>query len=317
MTLAHWGPSGSNAPLQVAVKDQNHISPFAIAVWRGHKELAHTILNIAQAQYQPKESTGKHERYNTRPADSDEESDDNENEVKIYSELVDENFTMNLLENVGETVKSRTTPMDMLRWTTQIWRFGDEGRGWGTLLRYAIQIDDVRLGKYLLELGLELSARNTGDESSKIFTVGPDDFYYAIEHGRTAFLAEIIKSTGAGIPLDELVKKSGAEVKEAPKYYQGLSIRGKKRADWARAGRGDRRERRIEAQHPPLLEAAHRGSIDSTEWFLSDAPIRMYKEFAATHQDDKRVETLSRTDEGLEGTISKWLVARSKPHLVI
>ncbi|KAI9709659.1 MAG: hypothetical protein M1812_007637 [Candelaria pacifica] len=311
LTLSHWGPSATHVPLRVAVKDKNDVTPFAIAVWRGHKELAHTILNITQAQYQPEEPTGKHERYNTRPADSDEESDDDEDEVKVYSELVDGNFTVNLLENVGGMVKSKTTPMDMLNWATQIWRFGNDSNGWGTLLRYAIQIDDIGLLKYLLGLGRELTARNLGDELSKTFTVTPSDFHYAIEHGRTAILAEIIKTTGAGIPLDELVKKSGAEVKEAPKYYQGLSIHGKKRADWARAGRGDRGDRRPEKQHPPLLEAAYRGNIDSTEWFLSDAPIRMYKEFAATHQDDKRVETLSGTDEGFEGTISNWLGARS------
>ncbi|KAI9702849.1 MAG: hypothetical protein M1836_008063 [Candelina mexicana] len=313
LTLAHWGSSGANAPLRVAVKDKNDITPFAIAVWRGHKELAHTILNITQAQYQPEEPTGKHERYNARPAESDEELDEesDEDEVKVYSQLIDENFTMNLLENVGGAVKSKITPLEMFNWPTQMWRFGDANNRRGTLLRYAIQMDDIRLLKYLLELGLELSARNIGGQVSKTFTVTPSDFYYAVEHGRTAILAEIIMTTGAGIPLDELVEKSGAEVKEAPKYYQGLSIHGKKRADWAQAGRGDRGHRRNEKQYPPLLEAAHRGSIDSTEWFLSDAPIRMYKQFAATHQDDKRVETLSKTDEGFEETISKWLGARS------
>lgn len=50
-----------------------------------------------------------------------------------------------------------------------------------------------------------------------------------MNHGKTQMLALIIKRTGAGIPLDHLVKKSGVELKQKPRYYQGLTVYGKKR----------------------------------------------------------------------------------------
>lgn len=65
------------------------------------------------------------------------------------------------------------------------------------------------------------------------------------------------------------------------------------------------------AQHPPLLEAAYRGSVDSAEWFLSDAPIRMYRQFAAANQDDSRLQTLSSAPGGINKIISNWLETRS------
>ncbi len=60
-------------------------------------------------------------------------------------------------------------------------------------------------------------------------TFPDNDFRRAIELGRTELLAEIIRRTGAGLPLEELVKGTGVEIKEKPRFYQGLTVYGKKR----------------------------------------------------------------------------------------
>jgi hypothetical protein len=61
-----------------------------------------------------------------------------------------------------------------------------------------------------------------------------------------------IRLTGVGIPLNELIKTSGVELKTKPRYYQGLSVGGKKRADWAQAP-GENIQV-VEESSPPLLQ---------------------------------------------------------------
>lgn len=170
---------------------------------------------------------------------------------------------------------------------------------------------DTKLLVYLLELGREYMQReNTVDHSrAAFFTFNDSDFSYALAADKPALVEEIITRTGAGIPLNELVKKSGVEIKEKPKYYQGLSVHGSKRKDWADAGRNANHEP-AESQRPPLLEAAHLNSLKLVEWFLCDAPIRCYKAFAETNKDDKRLQRLAEAEGGLEASISRFLQAR-------
>jgi hypothetical protein len=99
------------------------------------------------------------------------------------------------------------------------------------------------------------------------------------------------------------------ELKTKPRYYQGLSVGGKKRADWAQAPGSH--QHIIEEKTPPLLQAAKFGSIESFEWFMSDAPMRRYKEFAEKNSHDKRIKTLEQA-KGFDKTIDSWLTAKSK-----
>lgn len=68
------------------------------------------------------------------------------------------------------------------------------------------------------------------DEVSSGFYSFPDhEFKRAVELGRIEMLGEIIRRTGAGLPLEHLVKDTGVELKVKPQYYQGLTVYGKKR----------------------------------------------------------------------------------------
>ena len=186
------------------------------------------------------------------------------------------------------------------------------------LLRFAVYTNDLPMLKLLLELGSQYTAvqpGNADDDGKKFFEIPYHDFDYALEVGHAHLVAEIVKATGAGIPLTSLAKKYGAELKEKPKYYQGLTVHGRKRKDWARAGHDFAGYSTPRNYNPPLLTAAHFGSLETVEWFLSDSPLRCYREFAEANKDDKRLKQLSLSKTGFQGTVERFLIARS--HTVI
>ncbi|KAL1998839.1 hypothetical protein VTN02DRAFT_5497 [Thermoascus thermophilus] len=303
LTLSMWGPDKDQTPLQMSVRDQGSFSPFAVAVLRGHLDVARAILDIVRIQYRPKEPKGR-ARYNMRTDDDDR--------IRIYSEVIDDPFTIHDVGEVAHQVKCPVTPLEVLSYTCPASAFipedervrlagGSHDLGPMSLVQYAIYTDNLDLLVYLLELGRKFSATGAAEESSR-----PGDFELAIGLGRLRCLTELIRRTGAGIRLDDLVEQSGVAVPEKPKYYQGLSVYGKKRADWAAAGRGNRPTRPLE-MHPPLLLAALKGSLASVEWFLSTAPARYYAEFTATHRHDERVKQLALAKGGVEGSLATWL----------
>lgn len=317
---------------------------------RGHLEVAKAIVEIANAQYQPNEEKKQQYfdgDYDNSECDScdDDESDDG-NSIRLYSEIIDDQFTIDNIGEVATQVKSRHKPITVVQWTAPADSFLEDmdtcnalqtestrkdqtpamfvsyvdpnekhfpSRRPNRLVQYAIWKDDTKLLEFLLDLGEQYAALDKDEDSSSAFTVPEQDVLFALRHGRTKALAVLIKRTAAGIPLDELVKKSGVEVKEKPRYYQGLSIHGKKRTDWAEAGRGRYMASSFSKdKHPPLLEAASQGSLESVEWFLSTAPMRHYSEFAGTHAHDVRLKRLAQAEGGIHKSISSWLDTRSE-----
>ncbi|KAL5114283.1 hypothetical protein ACEQ8H_007852 [Pleosporales sp. CAS-2024a] len=382
LTLAVWGDN--QPPLRIAVRDSEYLSPFSIAVLRRHPEIARAIIGIAHAQYASEEKVGQ-VKHSVQPIDEDDDSQSDDENVQIYSEIVDDRFTV---ENIGEVqsqVKSDVTPLTLLSWACPAWRFLDEGEasspttpqdhstygfprepsryrsGYrsqgqdlrssgrsprqvlkharngriynvasapvqeylsdedrpGNLFQFAIYMNDAELLHFLIDLGEDYTAhRPEAAEAAaqKFFRFAKPDLLYAIRLGRIDLLREIVKRTGSGIPFDDLVKKSGIVIPEKPKFYQGLSVHGQKRADWANAGR-DAQSQPADVDHPPLLHAAMMGVIDSVEWLCTDSVLRCYSEFTNDHGDDMRIQNLAKTQGGTEATISKWLSLRS--HLLL
>jgi ankyrin repeat protein len=347
LTLAVWGDNQS--PLQIAVQDTQNFSPFSIAVLRKHFDVAKAVLEIAHAQYAPEEQIGQIKRSVQHADEDDDDFDPEDDNVQIYSEIVDDRFT---LENIGEVqtqVKSNVTPMQLMSWGCPCSSLLEDDNAialaWTTpyaansrtshtrsqsnqeqipdtfrpssLFQFAVYLNDASLLGFLIDMGEEYSVRKNvaiDGPGPGFFHFDEADFLYAIRLGKVDSLKEIIKRTGAGFPLDDLMKKSGIEIVEKPKYYQGLSVYGQKRADWANAGREAQGESNV-VHHPPLLHAAQLGSLESVEWFSSDAALRYYSDFADSHQDDIRIQELAKLKGGVEASISKWLNLRS--HLLI
>ena len=366
LTLNAWKDEKGDdqAPSKAAVRDQHGLSPFSIAVLRGHLELAAAIMDIANAQHVSAEPP-KSRRYEMNAGDSEDEDSDN---VQLYSEIVDDEFT---IENIGEVsmkVKSRVLPVDMMQWTSSAFAdfanpvrdssnqvtstgfsyFGPrrseavyiERTNTGSLkkasppaskeqdkngipkpnnlLRLAIYDNNSKLLSWFLDLGrlhFRAQPKQEDDSSETAFTIADQDFEYALEVGRPHLLAETIRQTGAGIPLNSLAKEYGIELKEKPKYYQGLSVYGSKRRDWVNAGRSHMVHTPAQKHRTPLLRSAYLGSLEVVEWMLSDSPMRCYNEFAEANQDDKRIQQLQLSKTGFKGSLEEFLQTRS--HLAI
>jgi hypothetical protein len=319
LTLGTWGPDTNRPPLEIATKDQRNFHPFNIAVLRGHLDVAKAIIAIAQVQYKPQDEQ-ENVRYTLRATtgnDDDsscDEDDDDSDGLDIERQILDEEFTIDNIGEVKTQVESQIPPLSLLKDRFSAEDFmgttlPDERKPFN-LVQYATWKDDVQLLVFLLDLGRELSAKS-GSSEQTIFTVEQWDLTMAMQLGRLRCLAELIKRTGAGIQFDKLAEQSGVEIKEKPKYYQGLSIHGKKRADWAAAGRGVLPVE-PEEEKPPLLVAAREGNLEAVEWFLGTAPGRYYSEFTKAHKHDKRIQRLAMGKLGVEGSITNWLSIRRR-----
>ncbi|RFU35722.1 hypothetical protein B7463_g570, partial [Scytalidium lignicola] len=333
LTLDQWMPTVPNGlismlfatavaptiqpPLKIAVKDSNSFSPYSIAVLRGHYDLARKIVEIAWTQYHKNdENSNDNRRWRMLQSDSEDEysdvSSDDGDALPIYSELVSDKYTVDTLGEVSNIVKSDVHPLQMIQWDCTAGRVDNSDLYWrGSLFQHAIRTDNRELFKFMMKQLSEQHLRSVEHEDDqKTYSTQSGDFQAAIQYGRTEMLAYMIKSTGVGIPLNALVKKSGVEVKTKPRYYQGLTVGGKKRADWAKPPGNEVYV--AEEKVPPLLQAAYLGNIESVEWFMSGAPLRRYKEFAEKNKEDKRIKVLEQSGKGFEKTIDTWLNANSE-----
>lgn len=308
--------------MKIAVTDAHQNNPFSLAFLRGHHDVAKAILEITQAQYSPSEKPKTRFRMDEDEDEeeySDEDScgDSNDSHPRIQSQIVGGDFT---IENVGQVslkVDSHTKPLEVLTW--HCGGFREDGSMSGdtsSLFDRVIHDNNLNGLKFLLDLAEHYSAQkiDPDDEVSTFYSFPNEAFHTAIKLGRTGILAEVIKRTGAGLPLENFVQESGIELKEKPRYYQGLTVYGKKRSDWATAGREVVR-RSTGTETSPLLLAAGNGSFESVEWFMTDIPLRLYLDFVESKRarDDARVKHLAQATGGIEKVISRWLKDQSKP----
>ncbi|KAL5409584.1 hypothetical protein PMIN04_010972 [Paraphaeosphaeria minitans] len=328
LTLAPWE---ENSPLKVSVQDGQQNSIFAIAALRGHLDLARALVEICYAQFQPPEEEDvKKSRY--RLANEDEEDESDSSDVGVYEEIVDDKFT---IENIGELctqVKSNVSPIQFMAGQVQTWNYvkhflpekqithgidnskvdiASKRDSTCSLGSWALITNDRPLFSFLLDLDVEWTDRLAKklDGSSGIPSFSGCDFNLAVEYGRTELLADMIKHAGAGIELESFVKSSGVKYREAPKYYQGLSVHGKKRPAWINAARGTYSEG-VSDSVPPLLSAAFKGSLQLVEWFMGDAPARHYLDFAEAYKHDKYIDHINKSAGGFEKLLRKWLGTR-------
>ncbi|KAL2022786.1 hypothetical protein VTK56DRAFT_4602 [Thermocarpiscus australiensis] len=302
LTLTAWDDAKEEAPLKITVHDRDGNNPFSLAFSRGHYNVAKAVVEIAVAQYAPGEKAKTRYRMEV-PSDHDSESDDEsvDSGPRIYGEIIDGQFTIDNVGQVSMKVNSQTKPQELVSWASP--------------LSEVIRKNDMQGLRFLIDIGELLSMQkfDSDDDVSSFYAFPDREFKLAVELGRVELLGEIIKRTGAGLPLEHLVKDTGLELKEKPRYYQGLTVYGKKRKDWATAGR-DVVSKPSGTQTSPLMLAALVGRIETVEWFLSDIPLRHYLAFAKSKaaRDDVKLKHLAQAPGGFDGAISKWLNDQSE-----
>ncbi|EFR02422.1 ankyrin repeat protein [Nannizzia gypsea CBS 118893] len=319
LTLDMWGPDKQMSPLVISVTERMGASPFSLAVLRGHFDAAKTILQIVRAQYKPKAATRQiYHMQSDDEEESDAEGSQEDGGLQITGEDVRDELT---IDNIGEVVteaKSTVSPLDTIQERCRASLIADPNAAEHStshtdLFSFAIEKDNIELLRFLLDLGQSEIVSGTLDVPYNLLS--STDFNNALEYGQPRCIAEIISRTGAHLPLDKFVEESGITIKQQPLYYQGLSIHGMKRADWAAAAGQDVPSRITDESDIPLLRAALVGSLTSVEWFLGTAPKRHYLEFANANKQDKRLKKLARLPGGVEGFIEKWLSSRN--HLLL
>ncbi len=118
-------------------------------------------------------------------------------DLPICSELVSDKFTVDNLGQVSNIVKSDVLPLTMIEWrcpSQRISNVGDNLDGHQSLFEHAVQTNDLKLFKFLINLGAEQKALLAeADDDQKCYSIDRTSFYLAIKLGRTALLAEMIK----------------------------------------------------------------------------------------------------------------------------
>ncbi|KAK8027172.1 Ankyrin repeat protein [Apiospora marii] len=319
LTLASWDADKTEPPLKVAVADEPGNTPFSLAFLKGHYDVAKAILEIVQAQWAPTDEGNvrykmAHDNDEECGEGSDEESEAAEPE--LFKEIIDGDFTIENIGQVSMQVRSNVLAADFLHWTAPTFDFdGAKVEGCHdreSLLHLAMRKNDLDRFNRLVDMGIHFTNQRPhsphDDETSRTYTFPAADFLSAIKLGRVDMLSSIIGRTGAGMPLEHLVKTSGVNLQVKPRYYQGLTVYGKKRSDWANAGRS-LMTKTTGSQVPPLLTAALVGSLASVEWFISDIPVRQYLEFggSTSARDDPRLKHLRQSPGGFDRAIIRWL----------
>ncbi len=78
-------------------------------------------------------------------------------------------------------------------------------------------------------LDQDSSAAVASDSGARFYALRTEDCEFAFAQGHIDVLAVLIKRTGLGIPLERMVQDSGVDLQQRPRYYQGLTVYGKKR----------------------------------------------------------------------------------------
>ncbi|EEP76366.1 predicted protein [Uncinocarpus reesii 1704] len=176
------------------------------------------------------------------------------------------------------------------------------------LFNYAVEKNDLDAVKFMVEQ--KSNYHDAKDEAGPPFLhITTAIFKIAIERGYTDMLDYLISKTGTQFPFQSLMKKAGAKLDSKPESYQGLTVYGRKREDWA-AEDGEQWNHGFKDEDNLLLRAAFSTNLDSIKWFLSDIPEQKYKEFAAAYADDKHVKSFETVPGGFEGVLSSWLHSR-------
>jgi hypothetical protein len=111
-TLGRWGPDKKKDPLPVAVATQGMgITLIMVALKQKRIDLVKLILQIAKAQFRPKDA--KVNFYVERNEYSEDEDEDGD--YYIASETIDDTFELGDVAQIPDEARSDVSPLDLLR----------------------------------------------------------------------------------------------------------------------------------------------------------------------------------------------------------
>lgn len=175
-TLSRWGPERRNEPLKISVYDSLYgNTPVMIALRQKRFDLARMLLQIAKAQYRPKDH--KVNYYVDRDDYSDvcSEHSSPASEYYIASETFDDTYELGDVTHIPDEARSDITALQLLRHSTDHLSSVCECKlpkhltdhnlaNSGTALTLAIIRNDFDSFVKILELAGELDPRNNRND---------------------------------------------------------------------------------------------------------------------------------------------------------
>lgn len=208
-----------------------------------------------------------------------------------------------------------------------------DNHGW-TPLSYAIYKNDMELFRFVLSLvaGTKEDAvysyididSDLGSTSQNYY-FGNQSMYGQTLHlrlalvlGRVEILEEIMKTVAFGVPWAELEEADEELQMAKPQFYQGLTVYGVKRKDWASSSYPAYGTKSDKMQKP-VQTAVYFGQLKSIKWLLSDRPFQCLKDFMDAHPDTMKTKLLKKQGDGLGFLLQKGLGVETTllPHLAI
>ena len=183
-----------------------------------------------------------------------------------------------------------------------------------SLLQYAILKDDQRMFAFLVELGQNLLSREKPNELDPARNLlDQETIHSALRLGRLGMVQQAIKTTGYLLPLSKLTTGTNDDDEEdegtrrKPKYYQGLSVYGKKRKDWAAPQNENPAAHYDPGVNCPLKSVTASDNLEAFKFFYEGGVLASYMGFLNKYKNDKRIRFLSRREGGIEGVLKTWL----------
>ena len=330
-TVYLWGPDKDQTPLSITTRSDDGFTPFTLAALRGHMDCAKGILEICALQYHNPDDPDANKSYHIRGRDPEEDDNEdnegdseNDDELDIEAKEQDAPLTTDIAQDLNQKVKQTVKPeqaIDAYIETERIREIAPMGLPSKdrvkqydniNLLQYAIITQKRKLFDWILDL--KLSYKNASAAPETLLAepiVDVRSFEIAMQFDRIDMLGEMIKRAGVALPFESLVKKSGVQLPEKHKYYQGLTVYGSKRKNWAQRGKPVYAGEDVISM-PPLLHASLQASPRMLHWILGTEPKRLYTEFAEAHEDAKHILGLRKAEGGFEGQLNHWFRARGE-----
>lgn len=329
----------SKQPLNAAVKDSLGLSPFTVAMLRGHYEAAAVVLDAALAQYAPLNTTKR--SYGLQCIDKRGlldalEEPDNvgvgdshppEEPIPIRStfgpvRLLDLSIrrsysSVNLSSAVhgipdadgGNVLNQKSRGLNFTE------RHEPE-----TLLELALHSNDMDLLKQILQLGERYThgMAEVENEPRHSYSITITEVFLAIRLGRTEMLAELIRSTGAGLPWGALTNDLGLSRQKWDGFYNVPGSDQQHSMDWLLQPSDDcdglydaYSGLIIRPGDPPLLIAIRVGSLETVKWLVSEEAVQCYRSFVNNNPTDRRLARLAEHTGDAQSAVAKWLSVHS------
>ncbi|KAK7225486.1 hypothetical protein V2G26_013489 [Clonostachys chloroleuca] len=361
-------PDDIHPRLLISIQDDHYNCPFSLAFFRGHRGVAAAILDIVKTQWAPNDGSNQSSRrrrlrWRTRTPSyrgsgslgrSEMELDSGDDPSQLGPIILSEDEdNMSVDEDIVQESKpstSNATPMRILRQEWQMLHLV-EGK-WEpglrqTLFESCVSRNDVAGLEVLIKLAQYWTSQMLPDdpveevlayhdptekkEQDGIFTLSEAEFQTLLNEGNLELVHLVMRKIGAGLILDDLVRRSGENLEQKSEFYQGLTVYGKKRKDWANiVPPGERRrprDRLLDLSRKdthtndvgvaPVIHAMRSGRIETVKLFLSEAALQLYAEFARSDAaaDNPKILHLLQSKAGFELTASEWLGASN--HLIL